>query len=114
MLTAGTCTEEPFLTLRQKLDKLHEQTGVYNIWLIKKTDGQPLVLTATHGADSFFTLAAPPPELLQTLQTNTETFTDSPYRNRFGTVQSLFMPIEDTNLENQYVIAIDIRLFRAA
>ena len=109
-LTADAAREEPFLTLQQKLHKLQEQTGVYNIQLIKKTDGQLIVLTATHGTDSFFTLTDPPPELLQTFQTNTITFTASPYRNRFGTVQSLFMPLDNADSANRYVryvIAVD-------
>ena len=106
-LTADATREEPFLTLQQKLKKLQEQTGVYNIQLIRKTDGQLIVLTATHGTDSFFTLTDPPPELLQAFQTNAVTFTASPYRNRFGTVQSLFMPLDNADSANRYVIALD-------
>ena len=106
-LTADSCREDPFLTLQQKLNKLQKQTGVYNIWLIRNTDGQLLVLAAPHGTDSFFTLTDPPPELLQAFQTDTITFTDSPYTNRFGTVQSLFMPLDDADSANRYVIAID-------
>ena len=106
-LTADATREEPFLTLQQKLNKLQEQTGVYNIQLIRKTDGQLIVLTATHGTDSFFTFTDPPPELLQAFQTNSETFTASPYRNRFGTVQSLFMPLDNADSANRYVIALD-------
>ena len=106
-LTANATREEPFLTLQQKLKKLQEQTGVYNIQLIRKTDGQLIVLTATHGTDSFFTLTDPPPELLQAFQTNAVTFTASPYRNRFGTVQSLFMPLDNADSANRYVIALD-------
>ena len=107
VLTAESCREEPFLTLQQKLNKLQEQTGVYNIRLIRNTDGQLFVLTATHGADSFFTLTAPPQELLQAFQTNAVTFTASPYTNRFGTVQSLFMPLDNADSANRYVIAVD-------
>ena len=106
-LTADATREEPFLTLQQKLKKLQEQTGVYNIQLIRKTDGQLIVLTATHGTDSFFTLTDPPPELLQAFQTNAVTFTASPYRNRFGTVQSLFMPLDNADSANRDVIALD-------
>ena len=106
-LTADATREEPFLTLQQKLNKLQEQTGVYNIQLIRKTDGQLIVLTATHGTDSFFTLTTPPPELLQAFQTNAVTFTASPYRNRFGTVQSLFMPLDNADSANRYVIVLD-------
>ena len=101
VLTADSGKEEPFLSLQQKLNKLQEQTGVYNIWLIRKTDEQLLVLTATHGADSFFTLDSPPSELLQAFQTNTITFTTSPYRNRFGTVQSLFMTLDNGYYANR-------------
>ena len=107
ILTAETSTEEPFLTLRRKLDRLQAQTGVYNIWLIRNAAGQPQVLTATHGADSFFTLSDPPAELVQSLTTNTETFTASPYRSRFGTVQSFFMPLDSADSTNRYLIAVD-------
>ena len=110
MLTPDSCKNEPFLTLQQKLNKLQEQTGVYNIRLIRKTEGQLIVLTATHGTDSFFTLTDPPQELLQAFQTNAVTFTASPYRNRFGTVQSLFMPLDNADSANRYgkyVIAVD-------
>lgn len=106
-LTADSCKNEPFPALQQKLNKLQEQTGVYNILIIRKTDDQLLVLTATHGADSFFTLTDPPPELLQAFQTNAVTFTASPYTNRFGTVQSLFLPLDNADSANRYVIAID-------
>ena len=107
ILTAETAAEEPFLTLRRKLDRLQAQTGVYNIWLIRNADGQPQVLMATHGADSFFTLSDPPAELIQSLTTNTETFTASPYRSRFGTVQSFFMPLDSSDTANRYFIAVD-------
>ena len=106
-LTADSCKNEPFPALQQKLNKLQEQTGVYNILIIRKTDDQLLVLTATHGADSFFTLTDPPPELLQAFQTSAVTFTASPYTNRFGTVQSLFLPLDNADSANRYVIAID-------
>ena len=107
ILTADTVTEEPFLTLRWRLDRLQEQTDVHNIWLIRNADGQPQVLMATHGADSFFTLSDPPAELIQSLKTNTETFTASPYRSRFGTVQSFFMPLDGADSTNRYLIAVD-------
>ena len=106
-LTEDSCAEYPFLQLQQQLDILQKQTGVYNISLIKKTDGQPQILTATYGTDVFFSFSAPPPELLHTLKTNTETFTASPYRSRFGTVQSVFMPLDEHDSANRYFIAVD-------
>ena len=107
LLTEDSYTEEPFQTMQRKLDKLQEQTGAFNIWLIKKTNGQPQVLTATHREDSFFTFTEPPPELLEAFKTNAETFTDSPYRNRFGIVQSLFTPLDGADSAARYVIAVD-------
>jgi len=110
-LTERDISNEHYNSFTKKLAALQERTGVYNIALIKKTSGQPLVLASSRNAfkngQKSFTFSNAPDELLQSIKTNTESFTKKSYIGEFGKVQSLFTPLHTGSQSNQYFIQVD-------
>ncbi|MFC2603467.1 MAG: methyl-accepting chemotaxis protein, partial [Treponema sp.] len=110
-LTERDISNEHYNSFTKKLAALQERTGVYNIALIKKTNGQPLVLASSRNAfkngQKSFTFSNAPDELLQSIKTNTESFTKKSYIGEFGKVQSLFTPLHTGSQSNQYFIQVD-------
>ncbi|MGP1532139.1 MAG: methyl-accepting chemotaxis protein [Treponema sp.] len=110
-LTERDISNEHYNSFTKKLAALQERTGVYNIALIKKTNGQPLVLASSRNAfkngQKSFTFSNAPDELLQSIKTNTESFTKKSYIGEFGKVQSLFTPLHTGSQSNQYFVQVD-------
>ncbi|MFC2331225.1 MAG: methyl-accepting chemotaxis protein [Treponema sp.] len=104
-------SDEQYDYLIKKLAALQARTGTYNIALIKKTNTQPLVIASSRNAmqngQKSFTFSGAPNELLQSIKTNSETFTKKSYTGDFGKVQSVFSPLNYADQANQYFIQID-------